>query len=144
MRVISATHVDLEEAVKEKKFRKIFICEFRLCLWKYLSGKVGVKMRILLRNLWNVTARSTVEVVSKTSSSFRKALLSYSWPGNVRELENKIQKSLIQAVRGVVSPQDLGLDNVTEQVKKSSRTLRRQNRLKNCNSSSPFWIVRGI
>jgi hypothetical protein len=31
---------------------------------------------------------------------------------------------LIQAVRGVVSPQDLGLDNITEEAKNSPRTLK--------------------
>jgi DNA-binding NtrC family response regulator len=60
----------------------------------------------------------------RLSRASEKALLSYSWPGNVRELENKIQKSLIQAVRGVISPEDLGLENVSEQVKNSPRTLR--------------------
>ena len=60
----------------------------------------------------------------KFSRNAEKALLSYHWPGNVRELENKIQKSLVQAVHGVVQPKDLGLEDVQKESKESPRTLK--------------------
>jgi len=60
----------------------------------------------------------------RLSRAAEKALLGYAWPGNVRELENRIQKALIQANRGVIQPKDLGLDNLQVQAKVSPRTLR--------------------
>ena len=41
-----------------------------------------------------------------------------------RSLENKIQKSLVQAVHGVVQPKDLGLEDVQKESKESPRTLK--------------------
>ena len=60
----------------------------------------------------------------RMSRNAEKAMLSYHWPGNVRELENKIQKALVQATRGVIQPKDLGLDGTQSMAKESPRTLK--------------------
>ncbi|HPW94235.1 MAG TPA: sigma-54 dependent transcriptional regulator [Fibrobacteraceae bacterium] len=125
VRVISATHVDLEEAVKEKKFREDLY--FRIQVMPVEIPPLrnrGQDVILLAESFLEKYCAEYGRGRFRLSRASEKALLSYSWPGNVRELENKIQKSLIQAVRGVISPEDLGLENVSEQVKNSPRTLR--------------------
>lgn len=125
VRVISATHVDLEEAVKEKKFREDLY--FRIQVMPVEIPPLRSRGQDVILLAESFLERYSAEYGRgrfRLSRASEKALLSYSWPGNVRELENRIQKSLIQAVRGVVSPQDLGLDNITEEAKNSPRTLK--------------------
>lgn len=125
VRVISATNVDLEETVKQKKFREDLY--FRIQVMPIEIPPLRNRGQDVVLLAESFIARFCAEYGKgqfRLSRAAEKALLSYSWPGNVRELENRVQKALIQAVRGVVSPQDLGLENVIEQAKDSPRTLR--------------------
>ena len=42
------------------------------------------------------------------------ALRSYGWPGNVRELENVLQRALVLAQDGVVTANEILIDNVIQ------------------------------
>jgi len=125
VRVISATHVDLEGAVKEKRFREDLY--FRIQVMPVVLPPLRERGQdvVLLANEF-LTRYSAEYGRGKyhLSRNAEKALLSYHWPGNVRELENRIQKALIQAVHGVVQPKDLGLDDTQAMVKESPRTLK--------------------
>ena len=125
VRVISATHVDLEEAVKAKRFREDLY--FRIQVMPVVLPPLRERGQdvVLLAN--DFLTRYSAEYGRgkyHLSRNAEKALLSYHWPGNVRELENRIQKALIQAVHGVVQPKDLGLDDVQAMAKESPRTLK--------------------
>ena len=125
VRIISATHVDLEEAVRAKKFRedlyfRIQVMPLELPPLRDRGQDVILLAEDFLTRFGAEYGRGKFHL----SRNSEKALLSYSWPGNVRELENRIQKALIQADRGIVQPKDLGLDQVKEQAKASPRTLR--------------------
>jgi DNA-binding NtrC family response regulator len=125
VRIISATHVDLEDAVKAQRFREDLY--FRIQVMPVVVPPLRNREQdvVLLAN--EFLARYGAEYGRgkfRLSRSSEKALLSYHWPGNVRELENKIQKALIQAVHGVVQPADLGLENVQSLAKESPRTLK--------------------
>jgi transcriptional regulator with PAS, ATPase and Fis domain len=125
VRIISATHVDLEEAVKEKHFREDLY--FRIQVMPVVLPPLRERGQdvVLLANEF-LTRYSAEYGRGKyhLSRNAEKALLSYHWPGNVRELENRIQKALIQAVHGVVQPKDLGLDDTQAMAKASPRTLK--------------------
>ena len=125
VRIISATHVDLEDAVKAQRFREDLY--FRIQVMPVVVPPLRNREQdvVLLAN--EFLARYGAEYGRgkfRLSRSSEKALLSYHWPGNVRELENKIQKALIQAVHGVIQPADLGLENVQSLAKESPRTLK--------------------
>lgn len=125
VRVISATHVDLEEAVREKKFREDLY--FRIQVMPLSVPPLrerGQDVILLAEEFLKRYGAEYGRGKYRLSRAAEKALLSFYWPGNVRELENKIQKALVQAVHGVVQPKDLGLDNVQGQVKESPRTLK--------------------
>lgn len=125
VRVISATHVDLEEAVKEKKFRedlyfRIQVMPLHLPPLRERGQDVVLLAEEFIKRYGAEYGRGKFHM----SRNAEKALLGYYWPGNVRELENKIQKALVQAVHGVIQPKDLGLEDLQAQVKESPRTLK--------------------
>lgn len=125
VRIVSATHVDLEQAVREKKFREDLY--FRIQVMPIEMPPLrerGQDVLLLAEEFLKRYAAEYGRGKFKFSRNAEKALLSYHWPGNVRELENKIQKSLVQAVHGVVQPKDLGLEDVQKESKESPRTLK--------------------
>lgn len=125
VRVISATHVDLEEAVKEKRFREDLY--FRIQVMPMVLPPLRERGQDVILLAEEFLTRYGAEYgrgKCHMSRNTEKALLGYHWPGNVRELENKIQKALIQAVHGVIQPEDLGLGDLQSQAKESPRTLK--------------------
>ncbi|MCK9181737.1 MAG: sigma-54-dependent Fis family transcriptional regulator [Fibrobacteraceae bacterium] len=125
VRIISATHVNLEEAVKAKLFREDLYFRIQVMPISIPPLRERAQDSILLAE--DFLKRYGAEYGRGKfclSRAAEKAILGYSWPGNVRELENRIQKALIQADRGIVQPKDLGLDKLQEQAKISPRTLK--------------------
>ena len=125
VRVISATHVDLEEAVREKRFREDLY--FRIQVMPLVIPPLRERGQDVILLAEEFVKRYGAEYGRgrfKMSRNTEKALLGYHWPGNVRELENRIQKGLVQAVHGVIQPKDIGLDEVQKEAKESPRTLK--------------------
>lgn len=125
VRVISATHVDLEAAVRENRFREDL----------YFRIQVMPLVMPPLRERGQDAVLLAEEFVNRYSSEFgcgkfrmsrntEKAILGYHWPGNVRELENRVQKAMVLAVHNVIRPSDMGLDDVQKEAKDSPRTLK--------------------
>ena len=125
VRVISATHVELEQAVKEKRFRedlyfRIQVMPLNLPPLRERGQDVVLLAEEFLTRYSAEYGRGKFHL----SRNAEKALLGYHWPGNVRELENRIQKALVQAVHGVIQPKDLGLADAETLAKDSPRTLK--------------------
>jgi transcriptional regulator with GAF, ATPase, and Fis domain len=96
VRVIAATHVDLEAAVAEGRFRPDLF--YRLSVFPItlpplrerpedIPDLVWLFIRRHERHLGRQIARVPVDVM--------KHLQSFDWPGNVRELENVIARAMI-------------------------------------------------
>ena len=125
VRVISATHVDLEQAVKEKRFREDLY--FRIQVMPLNLPPLRERGQDVVLLAEEFLIRYSAEYGRgkfHLSRNAEKALLGYHWPGNVRELENRIQKALVQAVHGVIQPKDLGLADAETLAKDSPRTLK--------------------
>ena len=125
VRIISATHVDLEEPVKAKRFREDLY--FRIQVMPVEMPPLrdrGQDVVLLAEEFLTRYGAEYGRGKYHLSRNAEKAMLSYHWPGNVRELENKVQKALVQAVHGVIQPMDLGLGDVQSQAKESPRTLK--------------------
>lgn len=105
VRIISATNLDLNEAVRMKKFRddllyrleviQINIPPLRqrkediLPLARFIIDKLSRKLKI--HNL-------------RFDSTCVDLLLGYDWPGNVRELENVLERGAVLSDDGVIKP----------------------------------------
>lgn len=108
VRIISATHNDLAERVKQGKFRQDLF---------YRLNVIPLHMPALREMRDDI-----VEVVQKTLQRLRgkrqvhlneeslSLLKSYAFPGNVRELENIIERALALCSNDVITPEDMQLE----------------------------------
>jgi NtrC-family two-component system response regulator AlgB len=98
VRVVSATNVDLEEAVREGRFREDLM--YRLNVVQIdlppLRDRVEDLEPLAVSMLTYFSRRRPLAGFSEEAM---RALKGYSWPGNVRELRNVIERAVI-LVRG--------------------------------------------
>ncbi len=125
VRVISATHVDLEEAVKRGKFREDLFFRIQVMALDIPALRDrGQDVVFLADEFLKRYSAEFGREKHRLSRAAEKALLAYHWPGNVRELENRVQKAFVTASRGIVSPEDLGLADLQKELMGSPRTLK--------------------
>jgi transcriptional regulator with PAS, ATPase and Fis domain len=98
VRVISATHVDIHQAIAEKKFRedlyyRLNVVNVALPPLRQRSEDIPLLVEHFLKK-YAVRMRKDVRAVAPAAM---EQLLSHSWPGNVRELENAIQRAIAVA-----------------------------------------------
>jgi two-component system response regulator AtoC len=108
VRVISATNIDLEEAVEKGTFRKDLY--YRLAVVPVHLPQLRARQEEipqLAAHLVERHARRLGVAVEGIAPEAMEALLSYAWPGNIRELENVIERALVLSDDDVISLEDL-------------------------------------
>jgi two-component system response regulator HydG len=95
VRVISATHVDIHQAIAEKKFRedlyyRLNVVHVALPPLRQRSEDIPLLTEHFLKK-YAARMRKDVRTVAPAAMD---QLLSHSWPGNVRELENAMQRAI--------------------------------------------------
>ena len=111
VRVISATNVDLKQAVRARAFREDLYYRLNVVpvtIPPLRERKTDVPM--LAEHFIRKYAREFKKDVRGISRGALPALAGYDWPGNVRELENVIARSVALATRPVIRLDDLPLD----------------------------------
>jgi two-component system response regulator HydG len=108
VRLLSATHHDLEAAVAAKTFRQDLY--FRL---KVVTVKLP-PLRDRREDLPLLAAHFIKEFnqkhgkrVTGMTEALRRAMGTYSWPGNVRQLRNLVESMVVQDQDGILSADDL-------------------------------------
>jgi transcriptional regulator with GAF, ATPase, and Fis domain len=110
IRVVAATHRNLDERIKTGEFRedlyyRLNVVNLHLPPLRERGDDVLVIAKFLL-------AKYVDEYSSKVKGFTPNALIAmrkYSWPGNVRQLENRIKKALVLCDRSLIGPEDLDL-----------------------------------
>jgi DNA-binding NtrC family response regulator len=109
-RVIAATHVNLEEAVADGRFREDLY--YRLNVLSILVPRLadrGNDVELLARYFLHKFGKE----YGTSSRGFTRqalgAMLSHTWPGNVREMINRIRRALVMSENRMITPTDLGL-----------------------------------
>ncbi|MFN3682075.1 MAG: PEP-CTERM-box response regulator transcription factor [Nitrospira sp.] len=124
-RIIAATHVDLEHAIHEGRFREDLY--YRLCVVKIRMLPLRARPTDipLLANMFlhRLAAEYQKPLVGFTTDAMT-ILTSYHWPGNVRELENRIKRALVMAEGRYITPSHLDLGQ-GDKPKESTLTLRK-------------------
>lgn len=115
-RIIAATHIDLQEAVKNGLFRedlyyRLNVVHLNLPPLRHRAGDVQLLGEAIFRRFSAVhkTRRS-----NGFSIQALRAMNTYHWPGNVRELMNRVHRAIILSDNKLISAADLGLDAFTE------------------------------
>ncbi|WP_228579987.1 sigma-54 interaction domain-containing protein [Acidiferrobacter thiooxydans] len=113
IRVIAATHVDMEKAVGEKRFREDLY--YRLNVLNLdvppLRSRDG-DVVLLARHWFDMFAAERNPQVRGFSRDAFAALSRHHWPGNVRELINRVRRAMVMCERQLIGPEDLGLEHV--------------------------------
>ncbi len=96
VRIIAASNVDLEERIKNGKFRadlyyRLNIFSIKLPALRERSSDIPLLANYFLEKYRNLAQR---ENKFYTSGAIKK-MLDYEWPGNIRELESVVQKAII-------------------------------------------------
>ena len=107
VRIIAASHVNLEEAIKIGRFREDLY--YRLSVFPIEMP--GLRDRIedlplLVNDLINRVASEKRGSI-RLSAGAMNAMSRYRWPGNVRELANLIERLLILYPNGLVEAHEL-------------------------------------
>ncbi|GLU32334.1 sigma-54 dependent transcriptional regulator [Trinickia caryophylli] len=116
VRVISATHVDLEAAMREGRFRADLF--HRLCVLRIDEPPLrarGKDIEILAHHVLHRFKADSTRKIRGFAPSAVEAMHSYGWPGNVRELINRVRRAIVMAEGKLISADDLGLTQFTDQ-----------------------------
>jgi two-component system response regulator HydG len=108
VRVIAATNIDLEEAVREGRFRRdlfyrLNVYPIKLPALRERREDIPLLAIHFLEIYKNRSNKQITGVTEKALSRLRR----YDWPGNVRELENAIERSVIIAQGNMITVDDL-------------------------------------
>jgi two-component system nitrogen regulation response regulator GlnG len=107
VRIVAATHRDVDAAVREGRFREDLLYRLRvvpLHIPKLADRREDI--RILAEHF---LARYSPELSDRNiflSDETAEFLAKYDWPGNVRELENAVKRALVLASGDVLQPED--------------------------------------
>lgn len=107
VRIVAATHRDLDKAVQDGKFREDLF--YRLNVFPIDMPPLRARiddLPILVNDLVRRIEHERGETLKLTRGAIR-ALARYRWPGNVRELANLIERLSILYPSGVVDEGDL-------------------------------------
>ena len=96
IRLVAATHRDLEEMVARQQFRSDLY--YRLNVFPIVLPPLRERrddIPLLVSHFLQVFSRRMGKQISSIPKETLGAFTSYSWPGNVRELQNLIERAVI-------------------------------------------------
>ena len=108
VRVITATHRNLEEAIKKGHFRedlyyRLNVISITLPPLRERREDIPLLINYFLKKYSNENQK----LISDISKEARALLLRYPYPGNVRELENLIERAVVLCRGETITTQDL-------------------------------------
>jgi formate hydrogenlyase transcriptional activator len=110
VRIVAATHRDLEGMILEKLFRSDLY--YRLNVFPIYVPPLRERpedIPLLVQHFVQQVTRRMRKTIDTIPSETMGALIRYRWPGNIRELENVIERAVILSPGPVLrlSPRDL-------------------------------------
>ncbi|MDF9620618.1 sigma-54 dependent transcriptional regulator [Pseudomonas entomophila] len=115
VRVLAATHVDLEKAIEQGRFREDLY--YRLNVLQVVTAPLRDRhgdMPMLASHFADFYSLETGRRPRSFSDSALAAMGRHDWPGNVRELANRVRRGLVLAEGRQIEAKDLGLHEVRE------------------------------
>ncbi len=109
VRVVCATHRDLEVAVREGRFRQDLYYRIRVVEIELppLRARGAEEIGALARHFVDMYATRYGRKGMRLQPAVLRALQTHDWPGNVRELEHWIESAVVLAKDGAIGVDDL-------------------------------------
>ena len=110
VRIIAATHVNLQEATERGAFRadlydRLKAVHINMPPLREREEDIALLAMAFLRH---AAAHHEKDVHGFTREAL-DAMRTYTWPGNVRELSNRVNRAVVMAVSNHVRPEDLDI-----------------------------------
>ncbi len=107
VRIVAATHKNLQEAVNRGSFRldlfyRLNVFPVHLPPLRQRQGDVRILARHFLMNANREYQHQTV-----LGKGVMERMESYNWPGNIRQLENVIKRAVLMAADGQINVRDI-------------------------------------
>ncbi len=124
VRLIAATNVNLEEAVKAGRFRedlyyRINVVPIQLTPLRNRPGDILPLTKHFIATYKDRLHTQKPELPAETA----RVLHDYPWPGNIRELENVIHRAMLVCDGNVLQPRDLNLPQLNTREAEASASL---------------------
>ncbi|MHC8350666.1 sigma-54 dependent transcriptional regulator [Pseudomonas sp. RT4P38] len=110
VRVLAATHVDLEAAIEKERFREDLY--YRLNVLQVATAPLRERngdLSMLANHFSHFYSHETGRRPRSFSEDALIAMGKHDWPGNVRELANRVRRGLVLAEGRQIEARDLGL-----------------------------------
>jgi DNA-binding NtrC family response regulator len=113
VRVIAATHVDLAQAIRERRFREDLYYRLNIAIVPLpplrqrrqdIPQLANHFLTLYARRLGRPTRRLAPETLAR--------LMDYPWPGNIRELENTLHNAVLLSKEEEITPAQLRLSTL--------------------------------
>lgn len=116
VRIISATNRDLEQMVKEGKFREDLFYRLNVVPVHVPALRDRPEDIVPMIRTFLQQNNAKFNEVKTMDTAVMSVLLKYKWPGNVRELENIIERLVITTKGSII-----GLDNLPSYIDENAR-----------------------
>ena len=123
VRIVAATHQDLEGLIRAGKFREDLY--YRLNVISIHTPALRERKDDVFElavHFLNEHARRVGKAVTHLDEATVEALVAYDWPGNIRELQNVIERAVVLADGPAVSLEDLP-DEIRRPGRRRARVL---------------------
>ncbi|MDR5885746.1 sigma-54 dependent transcriptional regulator [Vreelandella janggokensis] len=111
VRVLAATHVDLDEAVgrgdfREDLYHRLNVLQVRVpALREHLED-----IEALAHFFFQKFSTEKPTRVCGFSHACITVMCQHRWPGNIRELVNRVRRSMVMCEKRLITPADMGLE----------------------------------
>ena len=110
VRMIAASNVDLDDAVRTGRFRRDLLYRLNVIVFAMPALRERKEdIPALARHLMAKSAAANGAPARELTAAAMHKLMLYDWPGNVRELENVIERSLVLSQQAILRAQDIQL-----------------------------------
>jgi len=116
VRVVAATHQNLEELIKDGRFRedlfyRLSEIAIRIPPLRERQGDLSLLAHAFLERFAQAQGRALRGISPEAIQSIE----AHAWPGNVREMENTLKRAVIMSDGPHISQEDLGLAPAIQQ-----------------------------
>ncbi|MCF8016557.1 MAG: sigma-54 dependent transcriptional regulator [Chromatiaceae bacterium] len=116
LRILAATHIDLERAVAEGRFREDLYYRLNVLHLEMPPLRERVEdIELLAEYFFEAHAKEKRGGIRGLSPKAVKAMRLHAWPGNVRELINRMRGAMAVSEHALITPEDLGLGHLMQE-----------------------------
>ncbi|EPC00711.1 hypothetical protein L861_13035 [Litchfieldella anticariensis FP35 = DSM 16096] len=111
VRILAATHINLNKAVKEGSFRedlyhRLNVLQIQIPPLRERQEDIDILAQFFFNKFSNEKSLQ-VKGFSQESLALMRC---YEWPGNIRELINRVRRAIVMCENRLIRPCDLGLE----------------------------------